>query len=75
VTLPWTEILVWIEEPGKRSVYHLHGRRALVALALWKDGRPPAHVRFLDLGSARVLSDPGEVDWSGFSSSETQPDK
>ena len=70
--VPWTDVLVWIEEPGKRPVYWLHGRRAFVALALWKDGRPPAHVRFVDLSSARVLTDPGEVDWTGFSSPAIQ---
>jgi hypothetical protein len=42
-------------------------RRAFVALARWKAGDPPAHVRYVDLAGARLLSNPAEVDWDGFS--------
>jgi hypothetical protein len=70
--LPWSEVRVWIEDSLVRSTHFLSHRRAIVALAHWKAGEPSAYHRYVDVAGARALSDPAEVDWSGFPPS-TEP--
>ncbi len=72
--LPWTEVHVWLEDPVLRSVRApLSHRRAIVALARWKAGDPPANLRYADVADLRQLGSPSEVDWSGFPPSSTEP--
>jgi hypothetical protein len=64
----WSDVRVWIEDPGARahSAREVSRRRSIVALGGWRVGLPPANCRFVHVDDAKLITNPAEVDWTGF---------
>ena len=70
--LPWSQVRVSLEGLAVRSTRELNRRRAIVALARWRAGEVPSNLRFADVTGSRVLTDPADVDWTGFPPSSAE---
>jgi hypothetical protein len=67
--LTWTLLRVWVEDPALHATRELPDRRAIAALARWKTGEV-AGMTVVDVRDAGKVSNPAEVDWTGFPSVE-----